>query len=68
MKVGSPEWTLTIARLFGLSPAEIVGDPDHVRIGHTTYRIDRGVVLLDDQVVRDEYPARYGRRRAPLVQ
>ncbi len=53
MKVGSPEWTLTVARLFGLSPAEIVAGGDQVRIGNTTYRIDRGVVLLDDQVVRE---------------
>jgi hypothetical protein len=44
---------LTVARLFGLSPAEIVAGGDYVRIGNTTYRIDRGIVLLDDQVVRE---------------
>ena len=53
MDVGSPDWSATVARLFGVRPEDVVAEDGHVRIGSHAYHIDRDVVLLDEQIVRD---------------
>lgn len=54
MRVGSQQWTEVVARLFGTSPDGITVKDGAVDILSHEYRIDRGVVLLDSQVVARE--------------
>jgi SAM-dependent methyltransferase len=54
VEVGSPEWRAVVARLFNVTPSAVRLDQARVHIGEAAYRVDRGVVLLDDRSVRPD--------------
>ena len=51
MEVGGPRWRATVGRLFGVPGDEVRLMGTDVAVGGHTFRIDRGVVLLDERPV-----------------
>lgn len=54
MEVGSARWIAVVARLFGVDPASVSATTNEVKVRGEAYRIERDVVLLDDQPVREQ--------------
>ncbi len=51
MEVGGPRWRATVGRLFGVPGDVVLVTDTDVTVGRHTFRIDRGVVLLDERPV-----------------
>lgn len=54
MEVTHPQWRRVVARLFGVEPDAVSVREDELRVGSSAYRLDRGVILLDDRPVSDQ--------------
>ena len=54
MEVGDPRWRATVGCLFGVPGDEVRLTGTGVTVGGHTFRIDRGVVLLDERPVHQD--------------